>query len=145
MANTRTQVEIEDWLRTNWLPEYYGQKFRRERLKLNSGGVFDFDAVSEDDKIVVIISTSSAVTSSGKEGVGKLHKLHSDIMFLLMSDCVKRVILLTENDMYNKCIKEKEAGRMPLQIEFMLASIPEDLAIKLKQAKVVASKEVTPK
>lgn len=90
MANTRTQVEIEDWLRINWLPNQFGQKFRRERLKINAGGVFDFDAVSDDSKIVVNISTSSAITSSGKEAIGKLHKLHSDIMFLSMTDCEKK-------------------------------------------------------
>lgn len=45
--------------------------------------------------------------------------------------------------MYNKCIKEMEAERMSTQIEFMLASIPEHLATKLKIAKAEASKEVT--
>ena len=47
MADTRVQLEVEDWVRRNWMPEQYGIRFSRERLRLRSGGVFDFDAVSE--------------------------------------------------------------------------------------------------
>lgn len=63
MADTRIQLEVEDWVRRNWMPTQYGSKFSRERLPLRSGGVFDFDAVSEDRSIVGTISTSGARTS----------------------------------------------------------------------------------
>lgn len=144
MANTNVQIEIEDWLRSNWLPRVYGQRFRRERLRLNAGGVFDFDAVSDDDKIIVNISTSSALTAKGKLGVGKMHKIHSDIMFLMMVNCDKKIILLNEKDMYDQCVKEKEAGRLPNEIYFELAELPDDLRTKLNAARLEASKEVTP-
>ncbi len=51
MADTRIQIQVEDWIRRNWMPKKFGQKFHRERLQLSSGGVFDFDAVSADNKI----------------------------------------------------------------------------------------------
>ncbi|MEZ5929154.1 MAG: hypothetical protein R3C55_11850 [Parvularculaceae bacterium] len=69
MADTRVQVEVEDWVRRNWMQEKFGQPFHRDRIRLKSGGLFDFDAVSADQSIVASISTSSAKTSSGKHAV----------------------------------------------------------------------------
>jgi len=43
------------------------------RVRLSSGGVFDFDAVSEDHSVVATISTSGAKTAGGKYAVGKMH------------------------------------------------------------------------
>jgi hypothetical protein len=65
------QLEVEDWVRRNWMPTQYGAKFSRARLRLRSGGVFDFDAVSEDHSIMASISTSGA---SGNQGSGKILK-----------------------------------------------------------------------
>lgn len=84
MADTRIQLEVEDWVRRNWMPPQFGTRFSRERLQLRSGGVFDFDAVSEDHSIVATISTSGSRTSGGNNAVGKLLKLRSDMLFLTM-------------------------------------------------------------
>src|SRR3989344_9497502 len=103
MADTRIQLEVEDWIRREWLPQKYGQSFRRERLRLDAGGFFDFDAVSADNFIVISISTSSASTAGGKGGAGKLQKLRADMLFLGMAEAQKRIIVLTERDMYQLC------------------------------------------
>jgi hypothetical protein len=65
MADTRVQLEVRDWVRRNWMPLKYGMKFSRERVRIRSGGVFDFDAVNDDNSIVATISTSGAKTSGG--------------------------------------------------------------------------------
>src|SRR2546425_1499464 len=127
MADTRVQVEVEDWIRREWMPKSLGQEFHRERLRLSSGGVFDFDAVSSDKKVAASISTSGASTSSGKRGVGKLMKIRSDMLFLLLTPVARRVIVLSEKDMYHLCLEEKEAGRSPTNIEFLHATLPRDL------------------
>jgi|SRR5579859_624351 len=145
MADTRVQLEVEDWVRKNWMPTAYGKKFRRERLKLRSGGMFDFDAVCEDDEIIATISTSSALTSGGRHGVGKMMKLRSDMLFLVMAAAERRIVVLTEPDMYQRCLAEAKSGRVPPEIEFALAEIPDDLRSKLSKAKDESSKEVSPK
>ena len=145
MANTRTQIEVEDWLRHNWISAQLGQNFFRERLPLTSGGVFDFDAVSEDKTIVLNISTSGARTASGKYAVGKMHKIRSDILFLLLSNAKRQIVVLTEKDMYEQCLKEREAGRIPKSIEFMHAEIPEELRKRLVLARERSSGEVSPR
>lgn len=141
MANTSIQTEVEDWVRRNWMPTQYGTKFARERLRLSSGGVFDFDAVSEDHSIVAVISTSSAKTSGLKHAVGKMQKLRADMLFLTMVEAKRRIIVLTERDMCDQCEKEFAAGRVPREIEFVCAIIPEDLRARLVEARAKASIE----
>ena len=127
------------------MPATYGKKFRRERMKLRSGGMFDFDAVCDDDQIIATISTSSSLTSGGKNGVGKLMKLRSDMLFLTMAEAKRRVVVLTERDMYDRCLAEKQGGRTPPEVEFALAEIPDELRKRLLKAKAVSSREVSPK
>lgn len=144
MADTRVQVEVEDWVRDIWMREKYGVRFYRNRLPLTCGGVFDFDAVSEDHKIAACISTSGGKTARGKLAVGKLLKLRSDILFLLLAKEPKtRLIVLTEFDMFDQCLKEKKGGRVPPEIDFVVSELPTDLKGKLTAAREVASKEVS--
>jgi hypothetical protein len=145
MADTRVQLEAEDWIQREWLPTKFNQQFRRERLRLNSEGVFDFDAVSSDKTIVANISTSSGITSGGKNPSGKIQKLRADMLFLLMVKTDRRLIVLTEKSMYDLCLKEKANGRVPREIEFVLVELPESLAKSLQEAKPIASKEVSPR
>jgi hypothetical protein len=141
MADTRIQIEVEDWVRRNWMPAHFGKKFFRERLKVRSGGVFDFDAVSEDCSIVGTISTSGSKTSGMKNAVGKILKLRSDMLFLTMVEAERRVIVLTEQDMFDQCKKESAGGRVPPEIEFVCAEIPDELRARLIAARLKASGE----
>jgi len=141
MADTRIQIEVEDWVRRNWMPSQYETNFFRERLPLRSGGVFDFDAVSEDRSIVATISTSGAKTSGGKHAVGKILKLRSDMLFLTMVEAKRRIIVLTERDMCDQCEKEAAGGRVPPEIEFVCAIILDDLRSRLITSRLRASEE----
>ena len=144
MADTRVQLEVEDWIRRNWMPTRFGgTKFSRERLPLRSGGVFDFDAVSEDRSIVATISTSGSKTSGGKHAVGKILKLRSDMLFLTLVEAKQRIIVLTETDMFEQCKKEAAGGRVPKEIEFVCAPIPEQLRKLLIAARLKASGELS--
>jgi hypothetical protein len=46
------------------MPQRFGQRFNRDRVRLTSGGVFDFDAVGADGTTIGTISTSSAKTAA---------------------------------------------------------------------------------
>ena len=141
MADARIQIEVEDWVRRNWMATHFGMKFSRERMPLRSGGVFDFDAVSEDRSVVATISTSGSKTSSGKHAVGKILKLRADMLFLTMVEAKRRLVILTERDMLEQCKKEKAGGRVPPEIEFDCAVIPDDLRARLVAARLKASSE----
>jgi hypothetical protein len=144
MADTRIQPEVEDWVRRNWMSREFRTKFSRERLRLRSGGVFDFDAVSEDHSIVATVSTSGSRTAGGKTAVGKMLKLRSDMLFLTMvENAQRRMVVLTEPDMYEQCRREFASGRVPPEIEFVCAAIPEELRARLIVARKIASREVS--
>jgi len=143
MAQTNVQLEVEDWVRKEWLSVQFRQRFSRERLNLTSGGVFDFDAVSGDGKIVASISTSGALTARGKLAVGKVTKIRSDILFLLLASCERRLIVLTESNMFAHCQKEMTAGRLPRNIEFLHADIPQELKSRLATSQRAAFREMT--
>ena len=127
------------------MPERYGQRVSRERVSLTPGGVFDFDAVSDDGKLVANISTSGSKTASGKNAVGKMLKVRSDIYFLFLTKAERTLVLLTEHDMYEQWLKEVENGRVPSSIDFVHVEIPGDLNSKLLEARRKASREVTPR
>lgn len=144
MADTRIQLEVEDWVRRNWLAARFDEPFSRERIKLVTGGVFDFDAVSRDGQTVACISTSGSRTAGGKAAVGKLLKIRSDLLFLSMAANVRvRLLVLTEADMLETCRREQTNGRVPSGIEFLLADIPEELRERLVAARRRASREMT--
>jgi len=126
------------------MPDTYGQSFQRERLMLETGGEHAFAAVSTDRGVVATISTGGATTASGKFATGKVMKLRSDMLFLTMVSAIRRLIVLTEEDMYNLCLREKSGGRVPASIEFVHVMIPSGLQKRLVAARAASSREVTP-
>lgn len=144
MADTRVQLEAEDWVRRTWLGKQFGTQFTRDRVTLEPGGQFDFDAVSDDRSVICTISTSTSKTRSGNYAVGKMMKLRADMLFLLMAPARQRIVVLTSKDMYEQCMKEKQNGRVPSQIGFLHAELPPELAGKLAAAQQMASDEVSP-
>ena len=141
MADTTCQIECEDWIRREWMPDQFGESFFRERVRLSSGGVFDFDAVNRERTVIATISTSSARTASGNWATGALMKLRSDVLFLVLAAPKRSLLIFSEKSMYELCQKEVAVGRMPQQLEFFHAPLPSDLAGKLAQAKKRSSDE----
>ena len=128
----------------NGMPKMFEQPFSKERVKLRSGGSFEFDAVSADKTLVANISTSGARTASGKHAVGKKMKLRPDIYFLLLTEASRKLIILCEADMHALCKREYDAGRIPKEIEFFHVALPATLASKLVVARKISSEEVSP-
>ena len=146
MAETKTQLEIEDWIRREWLSGKFRQRFIKNTVRLTSGGMFEFDAVSVDESIVACISTSGLTTSGGKPGSGKKHKIRSDLFFLLLTPNSKqRLMVFTEQDMHEFWLKEQENGRVPRGVQFLIADIPMELREKLSRAKAKSAEEVSGK
>jgi hypothetical protein len=142
MANTKYQLNVEIIIR-KVLASKYGQLFYKKKLILCSGGEVEFDAVSDDEKVVGMISTSAWKTKSGKNGMGKLLKIRSDILSLIqLKHNTKKIVILTEKDMYDKCIKEKYNGKIPREISFYLVTVPAHIRNKLKVARQLSIDEI---
>ena len=144
MADSRFQLRCERWVREEWLCREFRTEFREEQVVLSSGGTFKFDAVSADKSIVAVVSTSSSRTGTRKLATGKMHKIRSDILFLLLANPVTALVVLTERDMFDYWVREQAKGRAPKHIRFVHVPLPADFASELLVVKKRASAEVSP-
>jgi hypothetical protein len=116
MADSTVTIKIEDWVRNVWMKNAYGQSFSKKILVLNTGGNYEFDAVSEDNKIVGLISTSSAFTASGNRAPGPNRKIKADILYFTMIMAERKLLVFTEDNLYKEFVSEKKNGRIPCDI-----------------------------
>jgi hypothetical protein len=142
MASTLIQRKCEQWIIDKWLPEKYGMTFTKQRLRMHGGGLFEFDAVSSDLKIIANVSTATACTHRGSVASGKKSKLRADCLMLQLGSGEKKLMILTEPCLYELAIKEQKVGRLPLDIEICHAVLPQRLRIELEKAREKASQEV---
>jgi hypothetical protein len=63
------------------------------------------------------------------------------MLFLTIAEAKRRVVILTEQDMCDQCEREAAGGRVPPEIEFVCAPIPDELRVKLVAARLKASGE----
>ena len=101
MADTTAQHAAEQWVVSEFLARHFpGVKFVGRKLTLKWGGLFAFDAVSGDGKIVGLISTSAARTAGGKAAIAKFQKLKADALYLLHVVGAERLVMIfTEESM----------------------------------------------
>jgi hypothetical protein len=116
--------------------------FRKQKLIMQGRGVFEFDAVSIDKKIIGNISTATAFTYRGSLASGKKSKLRADCLMLALGSSETKLMILTETCMYELALKEQSEGRLPLDIEFCLVELPDSLKQKLTVSRDEASLEV---
>jgi len=147
MADTKAQTEAEFWIRRNALPEKFGQQFTKRSLLLKTGGEFSFDAVSEDGKMVAVISTSAGKTSSGKVATGNVLKIRSDMLwfYMLERQPERSLLVFTEQSVIDLISEQKKKGRFPAEFELVKVTLPPDLAAKVAASQKVASEEVSPR
>jgi hypothetical protein len=63
------------------------------------------------------------------------------MLFLTLVEAKRKLVILTERDMCDQCEKEAAGGRIPPEIEFICAIIPDELRLRLVAARVKASGE----
>lgn len=128
MADTSIQHKAEAWVIEYGLPKLFpGVSFSGKKMKLTWGS-FAFDAVSNDESIVVAISTSAAHTATGKLATAKYQKLKTDALYLLHLEAKARCLMVfTEESMREYFKKAVVVGRFPPSIELLHISLPVDL------------------
>jgi hypothetical protein len=147
MADTRIQQKVERWIVDNELPRLYGEPFAKRSVRFSWGGSFEFDAVSADGRMIVCVSTSACQTASGRNAIGKFHKIKADTLYLLNAIGAERLVLLfTDPGMLAHFERERSRGRFPpaTAIELRAIALPQVLADELRSASKIASLEVSP-
>lgn len=114
MADSKVQHKVERWIVEHELPKVYGEPFAKRIVSLTWGGSFEFDAVSADAKVVACVSTSCCRTASGKNAIGKFHKIKADTLYLLHANATERLVLVfTDPGMVKHFEAERQRGRFP--------------------------------
>ena len=146
MADTSVQHHAEAWVIKHGLTTHFpGVTFAGKKLKLTWGGSFAFDAVSQDQTLVIAVSTSAARTATGKLATAKFQKLKTDALYLLhLENETRRIMVFTEESMFEYFKRAVIAGRFPPSIELLYIPLPADLHAKVLASREVASNETSP-
>ena len=143
MADTSAQKRAAEWVRNHWLKDRFGKLFEKKTYRLNTGTAAEFNAVSQDGKIIAFISTSTPFVPKGSVGKGKLSKVRADALFLSMAEGdLERLLVFTDQEMVNLVAEEYKSGRLPRNIKVLHAPLPEPLQIEVRTARRKASDEL---
>ena len=74
MADTRTQVRVEDWVRREWMPERYGQRFSRERVALTSGEYLFEELIALSSQVIHFPENPARFKVRGDRARAKLRR-----------------------------------------------------------------------
>jgi hypothetical protein len=126
--------DIEEWIRSEFLPKKYKQAFAKRKLGLQSGGEIFFDNVSEDGTIVCFITVTAGRTPGEKPGED-LSKIRSDALWAISLSEKPETILFafTDASMIELVKKEKEHGRFPKYIKTLLVKLPGEVENKVAE------------
>ncbi len=141
MADAKAQIEAKKWIREVFLPKKYGQSFQQRDLTIQSRGQFKFDAVSDDNEIVAVISTSPGFMPSGKVATDALMKVRSAALWVLMLELTpqKRLLVLSDQSMIDLVKDERKRGRFPKEFEIVKVKLPSELAARVEESRGTAS------
>jgi hypothetical protein len=143
VANTRIlTTAVEEHVRTT-LHRKHGVAFAKRRLRLTSGGLHEFDAVSDDGQFVASIKSASGRTSGGRIPAGKIKDCVAELYFLSMINAPRRVLILTTPDFYDIFTKVM-VGKVVPGIEVTLCRLPEQLQAVVAAVQAAASAETSP-
>jgi hypothetical protein len=143
MADTRLmKQEVESYVR-NYLSGKFGVPFAPRKVKLVTGGLHEFDAVSEDGRIVAAIKSAGGKTVGGKNPSGKIKAAIAELYFLTLVEAPKRFLILTSPAFLDILSRELE-GRLAKGVDLKLVELPLTLQQKVSKVQAIASYEVSP-
>lgn len=145
MANTTfLKHTVENFVR-DFLQEKFGQPFSSEFLPLTrvqgQAHTHEFDAVSEDGKIVCSIKTASWKTVGGKRGSGKIQGAYAEIYFLDHVDAEQKYLVLTDSEFYAN-LRRNLQGRLAPGIDLMNCELPSNLKSEVDKIRITSRGEL---
>lgn len=143
MANTRyLTVEVENYVRDE-LAKRFGVSFSKRFLTLTTGGKHEFDAVSDDRRVVASIKATSAKTAGGNLPQGKFNNALSEIYYLSLVEAPQRMLVLTFPP-FRELLVKKIDGALVDGVTIECVPLPADMQSEVDHVLSKASKEVSP-
>lgn len=101
MANTSDLKIVKDYV-VEQMAIRYGKKLTRKAIEIGLyGKCKEFDGVSERRDVVITVVNHSGKTKGKKKPAGKINKAFAECYFLSLTDAVKKVLVITDEDFFN--------------------------------------------
>jgi|GEM_PF-969034 len=145
MANSRSALEAEKWIRDIGLKTIYPDKvFTKKIVKLCTGGEFEFDCVDKDETIFAHVSTSKGKTASGKASTGPIHKVRGESLWfnLLDKPQAKMIFIFTEQSLKDVFEEEKRIGRWPSVFDLLHIALPKEYQEQIEELRILSRDEL---
>ncbi|HEV7649657.1 MAG TPA: hypothetical protein VGP26_16045 [Actinophytocola sp.] len=141
MANTRYLTSaIEDEVRHR-LSELYQNSFHRRRLQLQTGGEHEFDAVSDNGRIVASIKTAS--TAGGRHPSGRVVNCFAELYFLSLVRARRRLLVLTSPE-FHELFRTVAQDKVAAGIEIVHFPLSVDVQARVSAVQRAAGEEIQP-
>lgn len=142
MADTTYLKRVVERTVRDALAKEFGTRFQPRVLALTTGGTHEFDAVSEDGRIVASIKAASGKTARGKNPSGKIKDSIAELYFLSLADAPIRMLVLTSPE-FHAIMSRVLAGRLADGLSVKLVPLPQDVQERAEGIYRAASEEVS--
>lgn len=142
MADTTYLKHVVEPFVREALAREFGIRFEPRVLALSTGGTHEFDAVSQDGRIVASIKSASGKTARGRIPSGKIKDAIAELYFLALVRAPVRMLVLTSPD-FHDIMSQKLVGRLAPGLSLKLLVLPQEMQEQVKQVQKTASDEVS--
>jgi hypothetical protein len=142
MADTTYLKRVVECFVRDALTREFGTRFESRFLPLSTGGTHEFDAVSEDGRIVASIKSASGKTAGGKNPSGKIKDSIAELYFLSLATAPIRMLVLTSPE-FHAIMSGVLAGRLAAGLSLKLVPLPQDIQERVEHVQKAASQEVS--
>jgi len=141
------KTKVEPFIRKELEKNYPGHTFTEKTLPLlkkkdGTYAVHKFDAVSEDNSIVVSIKSHSWLTSGGKRPAGKIGEIYESLYFLGLVNAKTKLLILTDKEAYEGFLKASD-GKTAEGIDIKLYPLATELQLLVEDVRRKASQEMS--
>ncbi|HEY0452070.1 hypothetical protein [Actinophytocola sp.] len=139
MVNSRYLTNaVEDHVR-DVLSAKYETVFTKEALRLQPGGYHEFDAVSDNRRIVASIKTASG----GRHPTGNVLNCIAELYFLSLVRASKRILVLTSGE-FQELFARTMDGKVAHGIEISYIPLPAEVASRVAAVQLATNEEIQP-
>jgi hypothetical protein len=142
MADTNIiRAKVEPFV-CDWLRRKFGVSFSREKLLLKEcESNHQFDAVSEDRRIVACIRSASGNTSGQNSPSGKLAGAFKDLYYLLLVEADIKVLVLTDSE-FHEYFERGQRKNIPSSIQVLHCALPAEIEQSVRAMRKSATEEI---
>jgi hypothetical protein len=140
MVSTRQlTTAVADHVR-DVLSAQYQTVFRRQRLRLQPGGYHEFDAVSENGRVVASVKTAAG---GGRHPAGAAANCLAELYFLSNAQARRRILVLTSPE-FHELFRTAMAGKIPNNVEIIHIPLPPDVESRVAAVQRSGTDETQP-